>query len=292
MQGNHPNDWFTLTLYSRPRSSSADYQNRFNCVHCPLGTNYNYAGAALFFPFSTFNATGTTNNTEITPYDADAATGSVPSANFADTPRAKGDTCFAMALMLCYNQFATTTTSDGTLRNYVSSSPIIFPSGMAGGMGRKGAQKIIIFETDGMPECKATASLTSGGSYNYYPIRYDMNNPGSSEYPSVLETFDADPNVTSQIYTLVTQLSTDYGTARNPFRLYAIGFGPVFEGPDASVAMTVLQTMQYYGNTQTSASTTLPSNQIITGTDAQMSANMISAYTNILQSGVQIALIK
>ena len=41
-----------------------------------------------------------------------------------------------------------------------------------------------------------------------------------------------------------------------------------------------------------SASTALPSNQIITGTDTQMSANMISAFTDILQSGVQIALIK
>ncbi len=50
--------------------------------------------------------------------------------------------------------------------------------------------------------------------------------------------------------------------------------------------------MQYYAGTQSSASTALPSNQIITGTDAQMSANMISAFTSILQNGVQIALIK
>ena len=292
MKSNHPNDWFTLALYSRPRSSSGDNLNRFNCVHCPLGTNYNYATASLFFPFSTINADGSANNTEITPYDADPATGSVPSANFSDTPRAKGGTCFAMALMLCYNQFAVTPSSDATLRNYVSSAPITFPSGMAGGMGRNGAQKVIIFETDGIPETNATANLVSGGSYNYYQIRYDMNLPGSSEYPAVLETTDADPAVTNQIYSLVSKLSTDYGTTRNPFKLYAIGFGPVFSGPDSSVALNVLQTMQYYGNTQSSASTALPTNQIITGTDATMSANMISAYTSILQSGVQIALIK
>ncbi len=68
-----------------------------------------------------------------------------------DTPRADGETCFAMALMLAYNQFAVTPSTDATLRTYVTSSPITFPTGMAGGLGRKGAQKVIIFETDGMP---------------------------------------------------------------------------------------------------------------------------------------------
>jgi hypothetical protein len=120
-----------------------------------------------------------------------------------------------------------------------------------------------------------------------------MNRPASSEYPSCTNyTTDADPAVTSQIYSLVTQLSSTYGTTRNPFRLYAIGFGPVFQGSDASSALTILQTMQYKAGTQSSASTALPSNQVITGTDAQMSANMIAAYKTILQNGVQIALIK
>ena len=50
--------------------------------------------------------------------------------------------------------------------------------------------------------------------------------------------------------------------------------------------------MQYYAGTQSSASTALPSNQIVTGTDTQMSTNMITAFTSILESGVQIALIK
>jgi hypothetical protein len=164
---------------------------------------------------------------------------------------------------------------------------------MAGGLGRKGAQKVVIFETDGIPNTSATATLTSAGTYNYYSIRYDMNKPTTSEYPSATNySDDADPAVTSQIYSLVTQLQTTYGTARNPFKLYAIGFGPVFSGTQASSALTVLQTMQYKAGTQSSATTPLASNQIITGTDAQMSANMTTTYTNILQNGVQIALIK
>ena len=66
--------------------------------------------------------------------------------------------------MLCYNQFAVTPPTDTTLRSFVTSSPITFPTGMAGGMGRKGAQKVIIFETDGLANATATASLVNAGS--------------------------------------------------------------------------------------------------------------------------------
>ena len=236
VQTNHPNDWVSVVPYSWPRSSASDTSGRLNSVSCPLGTNYNYATSALVFPFSTINADGSPNQTEVTPYDPDPATGMIPSANFWDTPRAEGDTCFAMALMLCYNQLAVTPTSDSTLRTFTTSTPITFPTGMAGGLGRKGAQKVVIFETDGLPNCQATASLVSAGTYNYYKIRYDMNRPSSSEYPSVTAANLNDPSVLSQINSLITQLVTNYSTTRNPFRLYSLGFGPVFQGPNASGA--------------------------------------------------------
>jgi Flp pilus assembly protein TadG len=300
MKNNHPNDWFSMICYSWPRyassgkATSSGGNGRFNCVRSPMGPNYAYAQAALLFPFSTINADGSPNYTEITPYDADPANSNIPSANFMDTPRADGDTCFAMGLMLAYNQFMTTLPSDTTLRSFVSSSPITFPSGMAGGMGRKGAQKVIIFETDGLANCTATASLAAApsGTYNYYPIRYDMNNPAGSEYPAVAAYGINNTTVLNQVNTLVQQLASDCGTTRNPFRLYAIGFGPVFTGPDASSALTTLQNMQYYAGTQSSASTPLASIQVITGTDSQMATNMSTAYTTILENGVQIALIK
>jgi hypothetical protein len=298
MQTNHPNDWFTVLCYSSPRAAAdgtsaySTWYGRFNCVRSPLGPNYNYALSALLFPFSTINADGSPNNTEITPYTADPATGSIPSADLIDTPRGDGDTCFAMGLMLAYNQFATTSPSDATLRSFVSSSPITFPTGMAGGLGRKGAQKVIIFETDGLANCTATANLVNAGSYKYYRIRYDMNKPSSSEYPSVSAYGINNSTVLNQVYSLVQQLSTDYGTSRNPFRLYAIGFGPVFSGPDAAAATQTLQTMQYYAGTQSSPSTPLAANQIITGTDAQMLSNMTNTFTTILENGVQITLIK
>ena len=50
--------------------------------------------------------------------------------------------------------------------------------------------------------------------------------------------------------------------------------------------------LHYYAGTQGSASTPLAASQIVTGTDAQMSANMVNSFTTILENGVQIALIK
>jgi hypothetical protein len=291
MENNHPNDWVAVVPYSWPRTASTS-AGRYNCVACPLGTNYAYARAALTFPFSTINKDGTCNNTEVTPYDVDPATSNVPSSNFVDIPRADGNTCFSMALMQCFNQFAVTPVSDTNLRTFVTQTPITFTDSMAGGMGRKGAQKVIIFETDGLPNTTATASLVSGGSYSYYQIRYDMNKPSGSEYPSVTAYTNNASQVTSQVYTLVQQLATTYSTQRNPFRLYAIGFGPVFSGPDANAALLTLQTMQYYAGTQASASTALDPNQIITGIDTDMQAKMANTFKSILQKGVQIALIK
>jgi hypothetical protein len=295
MQTNHPNDWFTTIFYGWPRQSATDVKSH-NCVNAPLGTNYAYAKSAMFFPFSTINADGSSNNTEVTPYDADPATGAIPSSNFVDVARGDGDTCFDMALMLAYNQFITTPKNDTALRTYVTGTPITFPGGMAGGMGRKGAQKVIIFETDGCANCTASvSSMTSAPAYapaQYYPIRYNMNNPSASEYPTIAPTYIGDPAVANNIQQYVTQLATDHGSARNPFRLYGLGFGPVFSGPLSSTGTQMLQNMQYWAGTQSSPNTALDPSQIITGTDAQMTTNMTNAYTNILQNGIQIALVK
>jgi hypothetical protein len=119
-----------------------------------------------------------------------------------------------------------------------------------------------------------------------------MNNPTGSEYPSVTPYGINNSTVLNHVNSLVQQLANDYGTSRNPFRLYAIGFGPVFQGTNGPSALQTLQTMQYYAGTQSSASTPLSPSQIVTGTDSQMLSNMVTAYTTILQSGVQVALIK
>jgi Flp pilus assembly protein TadG len=382
MQTNHPNDWFATIAYGNPllgpNNTNFDSFASDNQVRCPLGTYYAYASSSLFFPFSTINGygsagpgsgssltPGTPNYTEVTPFDADLATGNVPSANFQDIIRGNGNTCFSMGLMLAYNQFITTPTSDTQIRTFVSnlnnppgggntSNPIDFLPGTAGGLGRKGAQKVVIFETDGVCNCTATCygagsmgmnSFSPSTNYfptTYFPILYDMNNPnkGGTGFPGYYAPgtqIPPDSHVSNQVLNLIVQMNNDFGSTRNPFKLYCLAFGPVFAGagtfingapsgtgsvaPDCKGALQMLYAMQYVASQAPGAGTpgnndgssgpsgiTIPSlssappssgnypvlqgNQVINGTDQQMISNMSASYTNILQSGVQIALIK
>jgi Flp pilus assembly protein TadG len=280
---NHPNDYMSLVTFSVPRTSSSDGNGRFNSVRVPLGKNYPLMINALFFPLETLNADGTNNNSLISPYDA----GNI------DVPRAYGGTCYSMGLMLAYNQFQYTSTTDTALRRWISPSASV-PEGVAGGEGRKGTQKIVILCTDGAPNQTADASLNSSGSVKYYAVRYDSSNLSRSEFPSCNGYADNDPTVTSQVYSIIDQMKADYSSARNPFRLYTIGFGPVFDAsnPAQSAALTTLQNMQFHGNTQSSASTPLPAYQIVTGPDASMVNDLQAAITKIMEGSIEVVLLQ
>jgi hypothetical protein len=208
-------------------------------------------------------------------------------------PRAYGGTSYAMALMLAYNQFHYTSQVDPVLRKWVTPSSSV-PEGLAGGEGRRGAQKVVIFCTDGAPNTTATASLNSSGGVKYFAVRYNSASTGTSEYPSTAGYVDNDPNVTSQVYTIIDQLKADYSTARKPFRLYAIGTGPDFESTyfGQAAALLTLQTMQYHAGTQSSPSTLLPDFQICTGNDASITSNLTTALTKIMQGSIQVVLLQ
>ena len=88
-----------------------------------------------------------------------------------------GGTCYSIALMLAHNQFS----SNPLLKTYNAGKP----AGDAGGNGRVGAQKILIFESDGAPNTTATAAYHNTGEYqSYYSVRYNSNSPAGSEYPT------------------------------------------------------------------------------------------------------------
>ena len=78
-------------------------------------------------------------------------------ANGSLTPRAHGDydsnTATSYGLMLAYNQF--------------SGNTALQSSGM-GGYGRKGAQRLVILETDGLANASTSASTTNAGAYQAY----------------------------------------------------------------------------------------------------------------------------
>lgn len=285
INNNHPNDQTSMIMFSVPMSSANDAGNRFNRVRAPLGTNYTRMIDSLWYPLYTIENPGTTIN----PYDY---------TDGVETPRAMGGTCFAMPLMLAYNQFS----GSSSLVNY---NPSPAPTGDAGGLGRKGAQKIVVLETDGLPNTTATASLANGGAYNsYYQVRYNSSNPSSSEFPSVAGYGDNASTVTNQIYSICQQICAldsanppGYSTSRKPVLIHTIGFGPVYEpsAPERAGALATLEQIQYIGNTQSSPTAPIDVDQpykIIYGTQSQIIQDLQQAFTIIMQGGVQVSLLQ
>lgn len=276
IQNNHPNDFVSLIMFSVPRSSSNDTGGtRFNGARVGMGQNYQNMTDSLWYPPSTVGNSGAT----VTPYDA----------NNLEVPRAFGGTCYAMPLMLAYNQFSAAS----------ACSSYATPAGIAGGNGRKGAQKIVIFETDGAPNTTAGGTLTNGGAYqSYYKVRYNPSSPSSSEYPTGISGYgDNDPTVTSQINNLCTQICAPdtasppgYASGSRKVLIHCIGFGPMFApgGSEAAANTATLNQMQQIGNVNDG----MPSYKIIYGSQNTVITDLQQAFTNILESTVPVSLIQ
>lgn len=278
IENNHPNDNVSLIFFSTPCSYSGETDDtRFNRVRVGLSQNYSNMIDSLWYPPATVGNSSAT----VTPYDS----------NNIEVPRATGGTCYAYPLMLAYNQFS----ANSTLVNFSSGQP----AGDAGGLGREGAQKVIIFETDGAPNTTASASFVNSGAYNsYYKVRYNYGSPSSSDFPTGINGYnDNDPTVTSQIDSICTQLanlttasSPGYSTPSKPLLIHCIGFGPYFDPGSSTYSANVatLNGMEVIGNVNDG----MPSYKIIDGTQAQVVSDLQQAFTIILQSGVQVALIQ
>ena len=63
MQTNQPNDCISLIFYSAPLTSSTDTSGCNNMVRAPMGLNYDYAIASLWYPQTTLNSDGTNYST-------------------------------------------------------------------------------------------------------------------------------------------------------------------------------------------------------------------------------------
>jgi hypothetical protein len=295
IERNHPNDHVTLIFFSQPKGSATDGSGRrFNRVVAPLGRNYQRMIDGLWFPPYTLD----NPSADINPYDYDKN---------VELPRAMGPTCYSMALMLAFNQFSTNT----SLRTF---NPAPAPTGDAGGLGRKGAQKLIIFETDGDPNVQATRSstLSTTPHDSYYPIRYNSTTPASSEFPSVSgqQADNASP-VVNEITSICNELAAleadpstgqataayhGFSTTTKPVLIHCIAFGLL-----GTSAPSTLLTMETIGNIppeQRIGSTTAPYGtatapyKLITGTEAQMRDGLRNCISRIMQEGVQVSLLE
>jgi hypothetical protein len=273
---NHPNDLVSLSMFAVPMASNND-GGRFNRVRVGLSRDYARMQEALWYPPATIGNSAAT----VRPYDS----------NNLEVPRAVGGTCYSMGLMQAYNQFSANT----SLRTYNPAEP----AGDAGGNGRRGAQKIVIFETDGAPNTTASASFVNQGTHNsYYAIRFNSSNPSSSDFPTSINGYsDNHSTVTGQINTLCSRICAletanppGYSTPSKPALIHCIGFGPVFAPGSGSraAAISTLNGMQTIG----SVTDGMPSYKIIYGNESTIVASLQHAFTQILQSGVQVSLIE
>jgi len=272
VQANHPNDYMGLTMFAW---GTTNYQ----VPRVATSQNYTALQNALFYPKSLLSTINGGNVTaELNPFDTNfnsVASGVIPNANGGTDP----NTGLACAFnLLC----GSSSLSTGTY-----------------GSPRRGAAKLIIFETDGVPNSYSTYTLNKAGYNTYYSGFGTGGSPGNGANSSMTPAIA----VASQI---ATQMSTTSSTGTNsglslpnaPARVYPIAFGDLFDpvaAPNASFRPTALQFLANIaaaGNTGSSTATTINSNQIITGPYQTRIQLLKTSMQNIFQSGVSVTLIQ
>jgi hypothetical protein len=117
-------------------------------------------------------------------------------------------------------------------------------------------------------------------------------------YPGGINGYgDNDSSVTSQIYSICNQIcafdtagTPGYSTSSKPVLIHCLGFGPFFApGSSTAAANTAtLNAMQIIG----SVTDGMPAYKIIYGSQSQIVNSLQQAFTQILQSGVQVSLVQ
>jgi hypothetical protein len=269
IQNNHPNDMVSLIMFSRPNySGEPAAAGQFSVPRVSLGRDYTALGDALWFPPNSGSA-------DVRVWDT----------NDQQTPRAHGDYCSNTAtdygLMLAYNQF--------------SGNSSLQSSGM-GGLGRKGAQRIVILETDGMANQATSAGTTNAGAYQSY---YNIG-PLGSYSPSGSSASQSAQNVATAMCALDSAGGNPpgYAQVRKPVLIHCIAFGAIFEptasGSEQTNAVAFLQALSTIGGTTFPGSAGDAANgyKWCIGTLAQRQAKLQQAFTNILDETVSIVLVR
>jgi hypothetical protein len=280
VQNNHPNDYMGLVMFAAP-----DY----NSIRRPMGQNYKSLQNALFYPSTLLNAIdGGDITSEFRPYDInfnDQNVATIPNANGSTDPNtgfAYGFNLLSPSAQLPANPYGTT-------------------------KGRRGASKVIIFETDGVPNTwrglsssVTTMNPTLLGYDTYYPTSgWCSGNQGNGNSSALSEPI----KVVQQI---VKPMATTNGGGVNsgmslpnaPAYVYPIAFGDLFDpvaSPNATFRPTALQFLADVaaaGNTGPAGATTIPSGRIITGPYTTRIQNLKTCMQDIFQSGVAVSLIQ
>jgi hypothetical protein len=262
----------SLLIFNRPHLTGEPTEvGRFQQAQYNLSHNYTGMINALWFPPNS-------SSSDVRPWDA----------NGSQTPRASNDyvnnTATSYGLMLAYNQLS----GSSSLR-----------SQSVGGLGRKGAQRLIVLETDGMANVAIQAGFTNGGAYN---SSYDIGPGNTISLDNVTTPAQAVVNVATRICALTTDSSNGPGfsTPPKPALIHCLAFGAIFEttatGTEASDAMSLLQQVSALGKTGFPSSVTATSDpnyyKLCIGTLAQRQAKLRQAFSKIMDDGVAVVLVK
>ena len=280
VQANHPNDYVGLTMFSY--GSSTDYKT----PRVSTGQDYVALKNALFYPKSLLpliNAGDVT--TEKRPYN-----GGFASVALEEIPNANGGTDPNTGLAVAFNLLSPSASLPAAYLTTVNGVTI---------KGRRGAAKVVVFETDGVPNSYSTYTLNTSGYDTYYSGFANGGSPGNGNSAAITPAIA----VVQQLVKPMTAtngggLDSGLSLPNAPARVYPIGFGDLFDpvaAPGATFRPTALQflaNLAAAGNTGTAGATTIPSNQIITGPYAQRITRLRDCMQNIFQSGVAVTLIE
>lgn len=266
IRANHPNNAVTILPFSRPRFTGEPAEaGRFAQPLGALGGDYNTMIDRLWYPPNS-------SSTDVSMFTDD----------FFNTSRATydytGNTASNYGFMLTYNQLC----DNAAAR-----------SAGLGGNGRKGSDRLIIFETDGMANVDVDGAATwNSGSY-YYKI-----GPTDTIGQWSIASDQAVYNIVDRIVALDTDFTNGPGLAkaRKPVTIHTLAYGPIFEntGTERTNATTLLQTISTKGGTRfpTSDTDAADGYKYIIGTADQRKDRLKNAITKIMGGGVSVSLIE
>lgn len=320
MENSHPNDFVTMSYYSLCEADSyvtsdgtstwtPGAPGRFNRIRAPLGRNYQLLKGALWYPVAAMKGSNTPSDwRNVSAYDT---------ASTKECPYARGNTQFNIGLQLLYNQFSSNTTNalktwstDSSNAGGAPGNLAGAPVGEAGGMGRRGAQKVVIFETDGIGNTTASYDpadtntfVNSSNSTGYYKIRPGAAGTARNELPNkVGDGWNVEAGITAVAQQLInTEANGGFTLTNKPCVIHCIMFGRNDAGNQFSTAdrwyLRKMEAMSgilpYTGALTTANVPDLAAYKQIDSTDYNVrKTSLETAIGNIMNDGITLSLIK
>ncbi|HEY1378776.1 MAG TPA: pilus assembly protein TadG-related protein [Gemmataceae bacterium] len=273
IQLNYPNSQVALIPFNRPRYSGEPQDaGRFTTALVPMTGDYTSLINALWY------APGTAHGATVRPWDQITVSSTRAYGDYT------GNTASYFGFMVAHNE--------------LSSSPTARTFGV-GGHGRRGTDRIVIFETDGMANVAGPSATMFQSAETFYDIRSSIDANGNSVTNATTDGSSAKSRVLEVVNRIVAQ-ETDtvngpgFARPNQAVTVHTLAFGAVFESNAAEkpTAVDLLQSISAVGGTVFPDSDSDPDNGfkwIIGDLDARKE-KMRQAVLKCMRTGVRVAL--